>query len=79
VPSLQKAWVERKLELNLLQLQHVQQLLHERNNQLSLLDDKFDRFMEQYGKLEEGALEGEEIEGTKEEGGGRMQDETVGR
>jgi len=43
-----------------------------RNNQLSLLDDKFDRFMDQYGELEEGALEGEEIEGTVEEGGNRM-------
>jgi len=43
-----------------------------RNNQLSLLDDKFDRFMDQYGELEEGALEGEEIEGTIEEGGTRM-------
>jgi len=39
---------------------------------LSLLDDKFDRFMDQYGELEEGALEGEEIEGTVEEGGNRM-------
>merc|ERR1712106_945044 len=43
-----------------------------RNNQLSLLDDKFDRFMDQYGEMEEGALEGEEIEGTIEEGGDRM-------
>jgi len=43
-----------------------------RNNQLSLLDDKFDRFMDQYGEMEEGALEGEEIEGTMEEGGDRM-------
>lgn len=45
-----------------------------RNNQLSLLDDKFDRFMDQYGELEEGALEGEEIEGTIEEGGSRMKE-----
>jgi len=43
-----------------------------RNNQLSLLDDKFDKFMDQYGDLEEGALEGEEIEGTMEEAGDRM-------
>eukprot|EP00092_Neocalanus_flemingeri_P006772 GFUD01007314.1.p1 GENE.GFUD01007314.1~~GFUD01007314.1.p1 ORF type:complete len:455 (-),score=189.53 GFUD01007314.1:149-1513(-) len=43
-----------------------------RNNQLSLLDDKFDRFMDQYGEMEEGALEGEEIEGTMEEGCDRM-------
>ena len=39
-----------------------------RKNQLTLLDAKFDRFMDQYGELEEGALEGEEIEGTMEEG-----------
>ena len=33
------------------------------------MDDKFDRFMDQYGELEEGvALVGEEIEGTIEEG-----------
>lgn len=43
-----------------------------RNNQLSLLDDKFDKFMDQYGEMEEGALEGEEIEGTVEEEGDRM-------
>jgi len=43
-----------------------------RNNQLSLLDDKFDRFMDQYDEMEEGALEGEEIEGCVEEGGSRM-------
>merc|ERR1719427_2603679 len=43
-----------------------------RNNQLSLLDDKFDKFMDQYGELEEGALDGEDIEGTIEESGDRM-------
>jgi len=43
-----------------------------RNDQLSLLDDKFDRFMDQYGEMEEGALEGEEIEGAVEESGDRM-------
>jgi len=43
-----------------------------RNNQLSLLDDKFDKFMDQYDEMEEGALEGEEIEGFVEEGGSRM-------
>jgi len=43
-----------------------------RNNQLSLLDDKFDRFMDQYGEMEEGALEGEEIEGTITDEGVRM-------
>merc|ERR1711970_126179 len=43
-----------------------------RNQQLTLLDDKFDRFMDQYGEMEEGALEGEEIEGTVEEEGERM-------
>jgi len=45
-----------------------------RNNQLSLLDDKFDRFMDQYGEMEEGALEGEEIEGTIEEASIRMKE-----
>lgn len=43
-----------------------------RNNQLSLLDDKFDKFMDQYGEMEEGALEGEDIEGTITEEGDRM-------
>lgn len=43
-----------------------------RNAQLSLLDDKFDRFMDQYGEMEEGALEGEEIEGVVESSGDRM-------
>jgi len=43
-----------------------------RNNQLSLLDDKFEKFMDQYDELEEGALEGEEIEGAIEESGERM-------
>ena len=38
-----------------------------RNQQLSLLDDKFDKFMDQYDEAEEGALEGEEIEGCVEE------------
>merc|ERR1719153_621938 len=43
-----------------------------RNDQLSLLDDKFERFMDQYGEMEEGALEGEEIEGTVESSSERM-------
>ena len=43
-----------------------------RNNGLELLDDKFDRFMEQYGEAEEGALEGEEIEGGIDEESERM-------
>ena len=38
-----------------------------RNQQLSLLDDKFDNFMDQYDEAEEGELEGEEIEGWVEE------------
>ena len=38
-----------------------------RNQQLSLLDDKFNKFMDQYDEAEEGALEGEEIEGCVEE------------
>jgi len=44
-----------------------------RNKELSLLDDKFERFMDQYGELEEGALDGEEIEGALEGEGGRME------
>ena len=43
-----------------------------RNNQLSLLDDKFDKFMDQYDEAEEGALDGEEIEGHMEESNERM-------
>lgn len=35
-----------------------------RNEQLSLLDDKFEKFYEQYDDLEVGALDCEEIEGT---------------
>ena len=38
-----------------------------RNQQLFLLDDKFDNFMDQYDEAEEGELEGEEIEGWVEE------------
>ena len=45
-----------------------------RNQQLSLLDDKFDKFMDQYDEAEEGALEGEEIEGCVEETSVRMSD-----
>jgi len=45
-----------------------------RNQGLSLLDDKFERFMDQYGELEEGALDGEEIEGTLDDEGLRMQE-----
>ena len=33
----------------------------------------YSRFMDQYGELEEGALDGEEIEGALEEAGGRME------
>merc|ERR1719493_12372 len=43
-----------------------------RNNQLSLLDDKFDKFMDQYDDADEGALDGEEIEGYMEESGVMM-------
>jgi len=43
-----------------------------RNQQLSLLDDKFDKFMDQYDDAEEGALDGEEIEGYMEESDERM-------
>jgi len=44
-----------------------------RNNQLTLLDDKFDKFMDDYGEMDQGDLEGEEIEGTVEEESDRMQ------
>jgi len=43
-----------------------------RNQQLSLLDDKFDKFMDQYDDADEGALDGEEIEGYMEESDERM-------
>jgi len=43
-----------------------------RNQQLSLLDEQFDKFMDGYGEMEEGALEGEEIEGVIGEEGIRM-------
>jgi len=39
---------------------------------LSLLDDKFDKFMDQYDDADEGALDGEEIEGYMEESDERM-------
>ena len=45
-----------------------------RNENLSLLDSKFEEFMTQYDEAEEGALEGEEIEGFVEETSGRMKD-----
>jgi len=45
-----------------------------RNQQLALLDDQFDKFMDQYGEMEDGPLDGEEIEGTMDEGGERMQE-----
>ena len=46
-----------------------------RNEGLSLLDDKFDRFVgRQYGELDDGALEGEDIEGGEGEEGQRMAD-----
>ena len=43
-----------------------------RNQQLTLLDDKFDKFMDQYDEAEEGGLEGEDIEGYMDEDGERM-------
>ena len=43
-----------------------------RNQQLALLDDKFDKFMDQYDEAEEGGLEGEDIEGYMDEDGERM-------
>jgi len=44
-----------------------------RNAQLTLQDDKFEKFFDQYSDGEEGALEGEEIEGTLDEEGQRME------
>jgi len=44
-----------------------------RNAGLSTLDDQFEKFMDHYGEGEEGAMEGEEIEGTLEESGERME------
>jgi len=44
-----------------------------RNAGLSNLDDQFEKFMDHYGEGEEGAMEGEEIEGTLEESGERME------
>jgi len=43
-----------------------------RNKELSLLDDKFERFMDQYGDMDEGALDGEDIKGALGEEGDRM-------
>merc|ERR1719167_649985 len=45
----------------------------QRNEQLKLQDDKFERFFDQYSDGEEGALEGEDIEGTLDEEGQRME------
>ena len=45
-----------------------------RNDNLSTLDSKFEEFMTQYDEAEEGALEGEEIEGNLEETSKRMED-----
>merc|ERR1719454_1494319 len=44
-----------------------------RNAQLTLVDDKFEKFFDQYSDGEEGALEGEDIEGTLDEEGQRME------
>merc|ERR1719205_519927 len=44
-----------------------------RNAQLTLQDDKFERFFDQYSDGEEGALEGEDIEGTIDEESQRME------
>jgi len=43
-----------------------------RNKGLSLLDDQFEKFMDQYGEFDEGALDGEEVGGTLDEQGERM-------
>ena len=45
-----------------------------RNAQLTLVDDKFERFFDGYNEGEEGALEGEEIEGALGEDDRRMDD-----
>ena len=47
-----------------------------RNAQLETLDDKFEKFMDQYDEAEEGALECEEIEGFMDENGARMKELT---
>lgn len=44
-----------------------------RNAQLTLVDDKFEKFFDQYSDGEEGALEGEDIEGTLDEESQRME------
>merc|ERR1719209_2130103 len=44
-----------------------------RNAQLTLADDKFEKFFDQYSDGEEGALEGEDIEGTLDEESQRME------
>jgi len=44
-----------------------------RNEQLSTLDDKFEKFMDQYGEMDEGALDGEDLEGFEDDTGERME------
>lgn len=43
-----------------------------RNEGLATLDDKFEKFMDHYDDLDEGALDGEDIEGHEEDDGSRM-------
>jgi len=43
-----------------------------RSENLCTLDDKFEKFMDQYGELDEGALDGEDLEGFEDDSGIRM-------
>jgi len=43
-----------------------------RNEGLATLDDKFEKFMDHYDDFDEGALDGEDIEGHEEDDGSRM-------
>jgi len=45
-----------------------------RNKGLETLDDQFEKFMDQYGDFDEGALDGEDIEGHLDEKSVRMED-----
>merc|ERR1719309_1088643 len=62
VPSL-KSWTEEETGTKFTNYSMSSSVMR-RNEGLTLLDDQFEKFMDQYGEMEEGALEGEEIEGT---------------
>jgi len=71
VPSL-KSWTEEETGTKFTSYSMSSSVM-KRNAGLTLLDDQFEKFMDQYGEQEEGALEGEEIEGAIGEEGERMQ------